>query len=101
MEEIVSIRPLLAVLVTLVAALLIIFTGGKNRNLREFWTIIASLIKFTIVLSMVPFILNGKTLEYTIITLTQGVSLQFRVDQFGMFLVSSPLHCGFLRLCIP
>jgi multicomponent Na+:H+ antiporter subunit D len=85
MEEIVSIRPLLAVLVTLVAALLIIFTGEKHRNLREFWTITASLIKFTIVLSMVPFVLNGKTLEYTIISLTHGVSLQFRVDQFGMF----------------
>jgi len=85
MDEIVSIRPLLAVLVTLVAALLILFTGERNRNLREFWTIIASLIKFTIVISMVPFVLNGKTLEYTIISLTHGVSLQFRVDQFGLY----------------
>jgi hypothetical protein len=36
METMVSIRPLLAVLVTLVAGLLILFTGKKNRNLREF-----------------------------------------------------------------
>ena len=85
MEIIESIRPLLAVLVTLVGALLIIFTGERHRNLREFWTILVSVIKFSIVISMVPLVLKGRVLEYTIITLTQGVSLQFRVDQFGLF----------------
>jgi len=85
MEIIVTIRPFLAVLVTLIGALLIIFTGERNRNLREFWTILASVIKFGIVISMVPFVLDGKILEYTIISLAPGVSLQFRVDPFGMF----------------
>lgn len=84
METIVTIRPFLAVLVTLITAALILFTGEKNRNLREFWTVLASLIKFGIVLSMVPFLLDGKILEYTIISLVPGVSLQFRVDPFGM-----------------
>ncbi|UCH01279.1 MAG: monovalent cation/H+ antiporter subunit D family protein [Deltaproteobacteria bacterium] len=78
-------RPLLAVLVTLIGALLIVFTGERHRNLREFWTILVSVLKFVIVISMVPFVLEGRILEYTIITLTQGVSLQFRVDQFGLF----------------
>jgi multicomponent Na+:H+ antiporter subunit D len=85
METIESIRPLLAVLVTLIGALLIVFTGERHRNLREFWTILVSVLKFVIVISMVPFVLEGRILEYTIITLTQGVSLQFRVDQFGLF----------------
>ena len=85
MEVIVSIRPLLAVLVTLIGAVLIIFTGERFRNLREFWTILASVLKFGIVMSMVPFILKGHILQYTIISLTPGVALQFRVDQFGMF----------------
>ncbi|MEE8300576.1 MAG: monovalent cation/H+ antiporter subunit D family protein [Desulfatiglandales bacterium] len=84
METIVTIRPFLAVLVTLITAALILFTGEKNRNLREFWTVLASLIKFGIVISMVPFLLDGKILEYTIISLAPGVSLQFRVDPFGM-----------------
>ena len=84
METIVTIRPFLAVLVTLITAALILFTGEKNRSLREFWTILASLIKFGIVISMVPFLLDGKILEYTIISLAPGVSLQFRVDPFGM-----------------
>ena len=85
MVTIESIRPLLAVLVTLIGALLIVFTGERHRNLREFWTILVSVLKFVIVISMVPFVLEGRVLEYTIITLTQGVSLQFRVDQFGLF----------------
>jgi len=85
MEISVSIRPLLAVLVTLIGALLIIFTGERHRDLRESWTILASVLKFGIVISMVPFVLNGRILEYTVISLTPGVSLQFRVDQFGLF----------------
>ena len=85
MEIMVSIRPLLAVLVTLIGALLILFTGERHRNVREFWTILASVVKFSIVLSMVPFVLQGRMLEYTIILLTPGVALQFRVDQFGLF----------------
>lgn len=85
METAVSIRPLLAVLVTLIAGLLILFTGERNRNLREFWTILASVLKFSIVLSMVPLVLGGRILEFTIIQLTPGVALEFRVDQFGLF----------------
>jgi multicomponent Na+:H+ antiporter subunit D len=85
METMVSIRPLLAVLVTLIAGLLILLTGERNRNLREFWTLLASVLKFSIVLSMVPLVLKGRMLEYTIIQLTPGVALQFRVDQFGLF----------------
>jgi len=85
METVESIRPLLAVLVTVVGALLILFTGERSRNLREFWTIAASILKFAIVISMVPFVLKGRILEYTIITLTEGVSFQLRVDQFGLF----------------
>jgi multicomponent Na+:H+ antiporter subunit D len=106
MDSMVSIKPLLAVLVTLIGSLFIIFTGERNRNLREFWTILASIIKFSIVLSMVPFILDGKVLEFTIILLAPGVSLQFRVDQFGMFfgvlasglwIVTSVYSIGYVR----
>jgi multicomponent Na+:H+ antiporter subunit D len=85
MEMMVSIRPLLAVLVTLIGAMLILFTGERHRNVREFWTILASVVKFSIVLSMVPFVLRGQMLEFTIIQLAPGVALQLRVDQFGLF----------------
>lgn len=84
MDVITSFRPLLAVLVSLIGAFLILITGEKSRNLRETWTILASIAKFIVVTSMIPFILQGKTLEYTIIFLAPGLPLQLRVDAFGL-----------------
>jgi len=84
-EVIPSIKPLLAILVSGVAALLILFTGEKRRNLREFWTLLAAVTKFSIVISMIPTVLSGKVLECTVISLFPGVAFQFRVDTFGLF----------------
>ncbi len=85
METIYSIRPFLAVSVSGVAALFILFTGEQRRNLREFWTFLASVIKLILVTSLIPDILQGKVIEWTLIELFPGVSLQFRVDGFGLF----------------
>lgn len=79
-----SVRPLLAVLVSLGAAALILLSG-KRPNLREAWTILAAVAKFLIVLSMTPSILNGQLLECTILTLTPGISLKLRVDALGLY----------------
>lgn len=84
MEIIPSIKPVLAISVSLVAAALILLTGEKARNLRESWTILAAVIKFAIVASMAPDILNGVILDYTLISLAPGISLRFRVDPFGI-----------------
>ncbi len=106
MGVIISIKPLLAVLVTLLAAALILITGEKNRNLREFWTLLASVLKFSIVISMVPLILKGNVIEYTVISLTPGIALQFRVDSLGMFfgvlasflwIITSVYSIGYVR----
>lgn len=85
MEVITSVKPLLALAVSAIAAMLILFTGERRRNLREGWTLIASLVKFSIVVSMIPAVLKGKVIEWTLIELFPGVSLQFRVDAFGLF----------------
>ncbi|MEW6376221.1 MAG: proton-conducting transporter membrane subunit, partial [Thermodesulfobacteriota bacterium] len=85
MEVVTSIRPLLAILVSAIAALLILFTGERKRNLREFWTLLASVTKFSIAASMIPTILEGKTIECTLIGLFPGVAFQFRIDAFGLF----------------
>ena len=84
MEPIVSIKPLLAVLSSLLAVPLILKTGEDRRNLREFWSVLAGVIKFSIVISMVPAILAGHTIEYTLVTFYQGIDIKFRVDAFGM-----------------
>ena len=85
MEVVSSTRPLLAISVSAVAALLILFTGERRRNLRELWTILASVVKFSLVASMIPLLLEGKIIECTIISLAPGIALQFRVDAFGIF----------------
>ena len=84
MEVIPSIRPLLAVLISGIAAILILLTGEGRKNLREFWTLLASILKFLVVISMIPTVLSGKVMEFTLLTLSPGISFQFKVDAFGL-----------------
>ncbi|HLA49936.1 MAG TPA: monovalent cation/H+ antiporter subunit D family protein, partial [Thermodesulfovibrionia bacterium] len=83
MEPIIDIRPVLAVLVSAVGALFII-AAGKKPNLREFWSVAAGVLKLAIVVSMVPAILDGKTIEYTLFHLLPGIDIKFRVDTFSI-----------------
>jgi multicomponent Na+:H+ antiporter subunit D len=91
-ETIISIKPLLAVLVSLVAVFPIVASGSKP-NLREAWTFLAAIVKFGLVLSMLPIVLNGTIIEYTLAEVLPGLAIQFRVDPMGMLfaLVSSSL----------
>lgn len=83
MQTIISVKPLLAVLASLLAVPLILRTGDRP-NLREFWSVLAGVIKFSIVMSMVPTILSGHTIEYTLVTFYQGIDIKFRVDALGL-----------------
>jgi multicomponent Na+:H+ antiporter subunit D len=84
MEVVSSTRPLWAVLISGIAAILILLTGEDKKNLREFWTLLASILKFLVVVSMIPTVLSGKVMEYTLLTLCPGIALQWRVDAFGL-----------------
>ena len=59
MELIPSIKPLLAVLVSLLVMPILVSSSAKP-NVREGWTFVAGTIKFLIVVSMLPAILDGK-----------------------------------------
>jgi multicomponent Na+:H+ antiporter subunit D len=83
-QTIISIKPLLAVLTSLIAVPLILKAGDERPNLREFWSILAGVVKFSIVMSMVPAIFAGNTIEYTLVTFYQGIDIKFRVDAFGL-----------------
>lgn len=85
METIISIKPVLAIAVSLAAVFLIYLTGERSKNLRETWTILAAVTKFGIVASMVPSVLSGKILEYTLISIAPGLSIHFKVDAIGIF----------------
>lgn len=92
METILSLRPLLAVAVSLVAAVLIVLSS-RRPNLRETWTIAAALAKFGLALSMLPDVLAGRVPEVTLLPISPGITLALRVDPFGLFfaLVASAL----------
>ncbi|MGI6226338.1 MAG: monovalent cation/H+ antiporter subunit D family protein [Peptococcales bacterium] len=83
-EILLDYRPLWAVLISLIAAVLILFTGEKNRNIREAWTLLAAFGKVAIVLSMLPIVLGGKVIEIAPIHVAYGINLQLRVDTAGM-----------------
>lgn len=84
METIISIKPLLAVLVSVAGTFFILLTGEKRPNLREFWSVAAGVVKFIIVASMVPAIIGGKTIEYTLFHLLPGIDIKFKADAFGV-----------------
>lgn len=91
MDTIVSITPFLAVLVSLVAVPGIV--SAKSPNAREAWTFAAAFVKFGLVVSMLPTVLDGTSITYTIAEVLPGAPLAFRVDAMGMLfaLVSSSL----------
>ncbi len=105
METIHSWTPLIAILTSLVAAVLIVLFG-KHKNIREFWTLLAGVVKFSLVLSMLPGVLGGQVPETVILTLTEGISLKLRVDPFGLFfaliasglwIITSLYSIGYMR----
>jgi multicomponent Na+:H+ antiporter subunit D len=91
METVVSIKPLLAVLVSLLVTP--ILASSRTPNVREVWTFVAAGVKFLIVLSMLPTILKGTEIVYTLAEFVPGAAIKFRVDSLGMLfaLVSSSL----------
>ncbi len=92
MEVVHSIRPALTILVSLVAAFLIL-SSNRRPNVRELWTLLAAVTKFSLVASLLPTVLDGKVVEFTILDILPGVPLQLRVDTFGLYfaLVASGL----------
>jgi multicomponent Na+:H+ antiporter subunit D len=80
----VSVKPLLAVLVSAVGALLVVRTGERRANLREFWSVAAGIMQFAFVASMIPDIIDGRTLQFVVSRILPGIELAFRVDAFGL-----------------
>lgn len=78
-----SIRPLIPVIIVLVTAILISLSK-KRPNLREAWSVAGSILTFIAVASMVPDIMNGNKIFYTLSTIAPGISLNFRVDALSL-----------------
>ncbi|MFW6000028.1 MAG: proton-conducting transporter membrane subunit [Halorubrum sp.] len=102
-------RPLLAVLVSFVAAFLIV-ASHRSPNVREGWTLVASLAKFGVVASMLPAVLDGRTFEWTAGAFLPGIGapIEFvlRADALGMlfaflasglWIITSFYSIGYMR----
>ena len=76
--------PLLSVLVSAMGALLIVCTGERRANLREFWSLAAGVVMLALVGSMVPEVLVGAKPQCVLFRILPGMELAFRVDAFGL-----------------
>jgi len=92
MNTVTSIRPFLAVTVSLVAVVPIIMFRTRP-NIREAWSFLAGGVKLLLVASMVPVVLHGTVVEYTIASVLPSLAIRLRVDALGLLfaLVSSSL----------
>ena len=83
MEIVESFIPVYALIIP---ALAVVFIASARRrpNLREFWTILASVGLFSTVASMLPEVLHNTVLEYRLLTLFPGLDITFRVDPYGL-----------------
>jgi len=104
LEPLSTLKPLVAVLVSL--AVVPILASSRNANVRETWTFLAAGLKFLIVLSMLPVILEGRELVCNLLEVVPGVSLRLRVDALGMlfalvasslWIVTSAYSIGYMR----
>ncbi|TKX82092.1 proton-conducting transporter membrane subunit [Halorubrum sp. SD626R] len=98
-------RPLLAVLVSFVAAFLIV-ASHRSPDIREGWTIAAAVAKFGIVASMLPAVLDGAVFEWSLGAFLPGVEFALRADALGMlfaflasglWIVTSFYSIGYMR----
>jgi multicomponent Na+:H+ antiporter subunit D len=99
-----SIKPLLAVLVSLL--LVPVLASSRSENIREGWTFAIAIAKLLIVISMIPAVLNGNQLVFTVAEVMPGLAIQFKVDALGMlfalvasllWIVTSAYSIGYMR----
>jgi len=74
---------LLAIIIPALASLLILLSD-KHPDIREGWTLLASVLCFLSVITLVPVILNGHDIEYTLFNIYPGLSIAYNVDAFGL-----------------
>ena len=96
--EIQSVTPVLAIATSLLGVVLIIATG-KTPNVRDACSLGAAALQCLIVLTLLPSVLAGNTIHYTLISLSHlipTVSIAFRVDAMGFLLAATASFLWFV-----
>ncbi len=85
-----DIRLLLAILAPLIGAGLVMLAGKKaSPNVREACSFLAAITLFGIVASLVPPVLSGKKLHFTLFHLLPNLSFSLRADAMSMIFAVS------------
>jgi len=81
-----------ALLPSLITSIILPLFRNKP-NLRDSITVIATIITFLIVISLIPPVLNGEKIAITLFKFAEGITFTLKLDAFGMFfaLVTSTL----------
>ncbi|MEK7286695.1 MAG: monovalent cation/H+ antiporter subunit D family protein [Nitrospirota bacterium] len=105
MVEVVSIKPLLIIFISL-SAILPIILFDKHPNYRETASVIAGILKFLVVISMAPIIFAGQVIVFPLYTFIPGLQFSLRVDALGflfasvaslLWIVTSFYSIGYMR----
>lgn len=105
MDPVVSIRPLLAIAVAVLAAVAVLLLRDRDK-LRDAVSPVAAVVMFGIVASMAPTVLAGGTIEYDLFEILPGIDFAFRVDSLGMvfatissllWIVTAVYSIGYMR----
>lgn len=107
LEMLLTLRPLIAICISMVAAGLILTFGDRIKpNYRESITFGAALIKALCVFSMVPAVLAGREFQLVILEIVEGINLAIKVDSLGMvfacvasglWILTSVYSIGYMR----
>lgn len=98
--------PLIICLVSAIAVVPIVCLGEKRADLREGVTLLAGLLKFMLVLSLVPRVLGGEVLYFRLAEVVPGIPIAFRVDGLGvlfaivaslLWIITSLYSIGYMR----
>ncbi|MGD8563351.1 MAG: monovalent cation/H+ antiporter subunit D family protein [Desulfarculaceae bacterium] len=104
MDTVVSLKPILAVLASLLVTPILV--SSRSANVREAWTFGAAALKFALVASMLPQVLAGQELVWTLATVIPQAPIAFRVDALGLmfalvasslWIVTSAYSIGYMR----
>lgn len=100
-----SVRPLWAILVSLAAVPLIV-ASRRRPALRESVTLASAVAKAALVLSLLPSVLEGRSVECTLWPISPGIDLALRVDALGyvfamvasvLWVLTSVYSIGYVR----
>jgi len=104
-EAVESIMPVLPVLLSMIAAG-VVLKFDRTPNTRDGISIAAGVLTFFTVISMAPAVLAGTTFKYTLFTFVPGLEIAFMADSLGLvfgtvasflWIITSCYSIGYMR----